>query len=542
MPEPTEEGSPAVPQDGEGMPRPAARSSRSGRRAGKHRSRSKLRRRLFWGGIAFATVLIAIIVAVVIDAAVLNSEITRINVHNLAKAPTKGPEHGTENILLVGDTSRCALKVQNPAYGLCSQGVTGVNSDVVMILHLNPNVPSASILSIPRDLFVPNSRTDGANKIDAALADGPSQLVAAIEEDFGIPIEHYVELNFDSFAGVVDALGGVKMYFPEPVFDAESGLNITTPGCHDLNGIEALQVVRARHLQYDPPGLSESTPHSDWPQDPESDLSRIIRDHEFLRVLATAVAKRGLGNPITDQGLVSSVVSQLQVDSGFAFSHMVNLVLTYHAVDVNKAPQLTLPVMVVDSINYQYQGYDYGNIEFPNEQLDTSAIDAVLGIGPNTDAMTGLPLPASSSVAVAVDNGTGVANQASQTGSALGALGFHIVSEGNATPVGPLSETVVYYSKAQYEADALKVARSMSGAVTIALGPTAAGSEVTVVTGSDFKVNAPPRSTTATTAAPTTTTTSPSSQTSEIDPPSPASQALAPFDPRSCTASGGEGT
>ena len=121
---------------------------------------------------------------------------------------------------MVGSTSRCALKVQNPAYGLCSQGVNGVNSDVVMILHLNPANNSVSILSIPRDLFVPNARTDGANKIDAALAEGPSQLVDAIEEDFGIPIQHYVELNFDTFANVVDALGGINMYFPEPVYDA----------------------------------------------------------------------------------------------------------------------------------------------------------------------------------------------------------------------------------------------------------------------------------------------------------------------------------
>jgi LCP family protein required for cell wall assembly len=292
--------------------------------------RRKLRRRLLWTGIAFAAVVVVLIGGLLIDASVLNGEIKRIPVHGLAKEPSKGPDQGTENILLVGDTSRCVLKVQNPAYGLCSQGVTGVNSDVVMILHLNPNVPSASILSIPRDLFVPNARTTGANKIDAALAQGPSQLVAAIEQDFGIPIQHYVELNFDSFAGVVDALGGVRMYFPMPVFDAESGLDITTPGCHGLNGTEALEVVRARHLQYRPASVTSSDPTT-WPLDPESDLSRIRRDHEFLRVLATAVSKRGLGNPVTDQDLVSSVVSDLQVDSGFSFSHMINLVLTSRA-------------------------------------------------------------------------------------------------------------------------------------------------------------------------------------------------------------------
>jgi len=505
-----------------------------------------------WTSIIVTTVLVVLIGAVVVDGEVLNGEIKRVVVKNLVKAPVKGPEQGTENILLVGSTSRCALKVQSAQYGLCDEGITGVNSDVVMILHLNPNIPSASILSIPRDLFIPNARSTGANRINAALAEGPSQLVAAIEEDFGIPIQHYVELNFDTFAGVVTALGGVKMYFPMPLFDAWSGLNITTPGCHVLSGFQALSVVRARHLQYDPPGLPESTPHVDWPQDPESDLSRILRDHEFLRVIATAVAKRGLDDPLTDQNLVSAIVSQLQADNGFSFTDMVHLLLAFHSVNPDAAPQLTVPVMVVDTLAYQYQGYYYGNIEFPNEQLDLAAIDKALGVGPDTDAMTGGALPAPSSISVSVDNGTGVANQATQTSSALGQLGFHVTSVGNATPVGPVSETVVYYAQPQYEIDAERVARSMSGAVVMALGPVNSGSDVTVVTGSDFSVNQSlqPGSTTSTTAQTgtsstvqtTTPTTLATSASSIIDPPSGSNSPLASFDPRSCTASGGEGS
>ena len=203
---------------------------------------------------------------------------------------------------MVGSTSRCALKVQNPAYGLCTQGVTGINSDVVMVLHLDPANHTVSILSIPRDLFVPNARTQanqGPTRSTPPSSTGRSQLVAAIEEDFGIPIQHYVELNFDTFANVVTALGGITMYFPEPVFDAYSGLNVQTTGCRHLNGVEALQVVRARHLQYKSPTVTASTPHT-WPQENQSDLARIVRDHEFLRVLATAVAKRGLSSPTTD--------------------------------------------------------------------------------------------------------------------------------------------------------------------------------------------------------------------------------------------------
>src|SRR5579863_3378200 len=202
-----------------------------------------------------------------------NNRIHRVDVKHLATVQARGGQKDVENILLIGSTTRCGLKQQNTAFGLCDQGVTGVNSDVVMILHLDPDHHRAAILSIPRDTLVPNARPGGVNKIDAALGspEGPGQLIAAITEDFGIPLQHYVELNFDSFQGVVTALGGVKMYFPLPVFDQQSSLNIPTIGCTTLNGFQALAVVRARHLQYQPPsdaGLS----HYSWPYDPQSDL------------------------------------------------------------------------------------------------------------------------------------------------------------------------------------------------------------------------------------------------------------------------------
>ncbi len=319
-------------------------------------SRRRTRKRtLAWVGGTVTLALVLVAGAAAGYGWYLNHEIHHIDLRNLTSAPVKGDDAGTENILMIGSTDRCALKVQNPAYGLCSQGVNGVNSDVVMILHLNPTNHSVSILSIPRDLFVPNARSDGANKIDAALYQGPDQLIAAIEDDFGIPIQHFVELNFDSFINVVQALGGIKMYFPEPVYDAYSGLNIQTTGCISLNGTQALQVVRARHLQYKGPGVTTTNPAS-WPQESQSDIARIRRDHEFLRVLGAAVKAKGLSNPVTDQQLVSGVVGQLTVDSGFSASDMISLVLGYHDVDVSSAPQLTVPVSVDQFGNYVYQG------------------------------------------------------------------------------------------------------------------------------------------------------------------------------------------
>ncbi len=520
----------------------------------KDRPRRRGIRRWWW--TAPVVILLAVIGTggyLLVGAARINAEIARIpGLHHLLPTPKKGADKATMNILLVGSTDRCALKVQNPAYGLCQDGVDGINSDILMVLHLDPNRHSVSIISIPRDLLVPNARATGANKVDAGLVEGPDQLITAVEEDFGIPIQHFVELNFETFANVVNDLGGVRMYFPMPVYDAESGLDVTAPGCRYLNGVEALQVVRARHLQYDPPGggYSISDPSS-WPQDPLSDLSRITRTHEFLRVLATAVSKRGLDNPFTDESLLSDLAPQLQVDPGLSLSTMVNLAVTYHAANPYSSLQLTLPVVVDANLDYQYEGNDLGNVEFPDEPQDQVAIDSVLGVNYNTDTMTGLPLPRTTGIRVAVENGTDTPGQAATTAADLRELGYSIASVGSITPVGPESETLVEYGShaPAVEADAERVARSFTGAVITAYAPTPPGAEVAVVTGSDFAISLPPiEKTTAATGSSTSTTTHSSTTASatnsgsdQLTAPSLAVTPLAPFDPRSCSDSGGAG-
>jgi LCP family protein required for cell wall assembly len=505
---------------------------------------SKRRRRLKWTLGVVGIVVVLVVGGVGGYAYYLNHLVHRITVKGLAAGETQGSESGTENILLVGSTDRCALKKQYIGYGICNQGVNGINSDVVMILHLNPTTHTVSILSIPRDLFIPNARIGGANKIDAALYQGPTQVVAAIQEDFGIPIQHYVELNFDSFASVVNALGGINMYFPEPVYDAESDLDVKTVGCVHLNGFHALQVVRARHLVHKGPGVTSNNP-ANWTPEAQSDLARIRRDHEFLRVLATAVAKKGLSNPLTDRDIIAGVAPDLTVDSGLSVTHMLNLVLTYHSVNIDGAPQLTLPVLEDTFGSYQYKGGDYGDVEFPTQPLDQSVVNAFLGISAKTNSMTGTPLPTPGHVTVSVANGTGVTNQAATTSAALGALGFHMMELGDTPSVGQEAETVVYYGSKSpsVEAAAQMVARSISGSVTLGYNPSMVlgGAEVTVDTGTSFSVNAPKATTSTSTSASSPTTTTTSSSSDLFAPPSASNEALKPWDPRSCTASGGEG-
>jgi len=579
---------PVPPPGAGGAPGPdGVEATPPSRKARRKAQRSRRRRRIVF--VSFGSIVALVVLVAAAGAALLwyeNGRIHRVGVKHLSTVKTSGDQKDVENILLIGSTTRCGLKQQNQAFGLCDEGVTGVNSDVVMILHLDPDHHRASILSIPRDTFVPNARPEGVNKIDAALGSpqGPSQLIAAITDDFGIPIQHYVQLNFDGFQSVVQALGGLKMYFPMPVYDADSSLYIPDTGCLTLNGFEALAVVRARHLQYQPAD-DAGVPRYDWPYDPLSDLSRIRRDHEFLRVLAASVAKRGLGNFVTDIQLIDSLSGNLVVDTGFSATDMADLVLAFHDVDPYGIPQYTLPVVVDGAGQYYYDGAGYGDIVLPIQPEDREVVSEFLGTKSTEDASGG-SLPSPGSFTVAIENGTGVYDQGATTATALEQLGFRVGSVTDTPAPATTTETTILYSSPAQLDDALEVQSQLSGLAvlgydpglvtagtgstsagttggsttsTIDVGsslPASAGADVVVVTGTNFAVNAPayshtsvPASSTSTTGPSTsvpgsvTTTTVPGAlaDNPNLSAPSGSTQALEPWDPRSCTASGGEG-
>ena len=508
--------------------------------------------------ISLATTVVVVIAAIGADYWYINHLVHHINV----PTETQTTYDNTENILLVGSTTRCGLKYQNKVYGLCSQGVTGVNSDVVMILHLNFTTNQVSILSIPRDLFVPNARVTGGNKIDAALYNGPGQLVAAIQEDLGIPINHFIELNFDTFASVVDVLGGINMYFPMEVFDAYSHLSVTQTGCIHLDGFHALEVVRARHLRIRFAG--QGTNRYQWPQEGLSDLARIRRDHEFLKVLGSAVKARGIANPITDQRLATAVARYLTVDSRLSTGHLLSIAQHFANVAIGSVPELTVPVVGVEiSGGYLYQGYYYGDVEFPIDPGVTQTIDRFLGVAPTINTMTGRTLPARSSFTVSVVNGSGTANEAFSVVAALRGQGFTVRGVTVAPPYGIREETVVFHANNSVLSlgAAQAVIHTIEGPAVMALGPTVGGALITVRTGSDLTIIAPPAktSTSTTTTKPghhvtatTTTTTRPLTQITVVDPakvkadrglsaPTAVTQALQPWDPRSCGPHGAAG-
>lgn len=510
------------------------------RRRAKKALRSKLRRRLTRTGIA-----LVLLIVVVIGGSGIYLDFRLHEIGHLKNINTKPiAKGGADDILLVGSTDRCLVK---PAKNFevwvrqCAEGVNGNNSDVIMILRLVPGRPPA-LLSVPRDTFVPDARSGGLyNKVDAALANGPNQLIQAIEEDFGIPINHFVVLNFETFTNVVDALGGITMYFPTSLHDEQSGLNISHSGCLHISGAEALALVRARHMQYHYDRKTKT-----WlGYDGSGDIGRIERDHVFLKVLAAAVAAKGVGNPIVDSNLLSSIAPNLTVDSGFSTTAMLHLILDYHS-DAASAPEYTLPI-AEDTSTYFYKGYNYGDVVFPTEPLDQQTIDKFMGGKPVGATLS----PASITVSVA-DGGTTVTSTPTIEAE-LRSLGYKVSDAGSATPVGPVAETSVFYSSPSHLAEAERVLRSLSGAVVLAKGTTLGGADVTVVTGSDVTVAVPGAKTVSAPSGPAVTTatgaasvvasllsamaSSPAllaAATSPLSPPTSAALALAPYDPRAC--------
>jgi polyisoprenyl-teichoic acid--peptidoglycan teichoic acid transferase len=100
-----------------------------------------------------------------------------------------------------------------------------------MLDRLDPANKTVNVLSVPRDLLVPVAGTGGRNKVNAAF-----QLVETIQQDLGIPINHYLLVNFDGFRAVVDALGRCAWTSPSRATDATAGLSISQPGCQRLGG------------------------------------------------------------------------------------------------------------------------------------------------------------------------------------------------------------------------------------------------------------------------------------------------------------------
>ena len=247
---------------------------------------------------------------------------------------------GPFTILVIGSDSRAGNTGQAvQSFGSASQ-VTGQRSDVVQLWRVTPSTKTIQIVSIPRDtvasMLAPDDTQYGTyNRINVSYNTGANQLVKTITANFGIPINHVVQVDFSGFQNGVNALGGIYMDFPYPAKDALSGLNITTPGCQLLNGSQALAVARSRHYNWYENGY--------WHYDGTSDFGRIQRQDAFLKAMMSSAKSKV--DPLTINAFIGSIHEGITIDDGFGLNELIGLALTYHSYDPGNLQGQTLPTV-----------------------------------------------------------------------------------------------------------------------------------------------------------------------------------------------------
>jgi len=234
------------------------------------------------------------------------------------------------NYLVVGTDSRAGIEASDPnAAAFLSGEVTGARTDTILVLHLDDD--AATITSVPRDLWVTDPATGEKGRINSTFARGPSNLVRAVTA-LGIPVDHYLQIDFVAFGRLVDTLGGVTIEFAHPARDTHSGLGVDQVGPVRLDGVQALAFVRSRYYEEGIDGA--------WRMDPTADIGRTIRQRAFADALlrkATSVR-----NPFVLFGLPGALGAGLVHDSTLGYLDAVRFAWTMR--DVDPEP-VALPVV-----------------------------------------------------------------------------------------------------------------------------------------------------------------------------------------------------
>ncbi|MGK2928183.1 MAG: LCP family protein [Acidimicrobiales bacterium] len=228
------------------------------------------------------------------------------------------------NYLIVGSDTREGVSADDPDAGafLGDDSVGGPErSDTILILRVDSD--GARTLSVPRDLWVTISETGERARINAAFNGGPGRLIATLRDQLQIPIHHYLEVDFVSFASMVDALGGITIDFPHPAFDTHSGLNVTETGPQVLSGTQALAYVRSRFY-------TEVIDGRDVPQG-TGDIGRVERQQAFLSAITGEIGSTY--NPFTLARVGNTLADGMRIDDDLSFPGALNLLRRMRGMD-----------------------------------------------------------------------------------------------------------------------------------------------------------------------------------------------------------------
>ncbi|UQA94100.1 LCP family protein [Streptomyces halobius] len=294
-------------------------------------ARPSRRRRLTRAAVLLTSVLLVASVGTYVWADTrLNREV------DLSELADRAPRGKGTNYLVVGSDSRVGLSEQDRK-DLHTGGSAdaGRRTDSVILLHTGAH--GTTMLSLPRDSWVtvpPYIRSEtgkhyraSKNKLNAAFSlGGPDLLIRTIERNTGLRIDHYTEIGFAGFVGIVDAIGGVPMCLDKDIKDEKSGADLKK-GCHTLDGRTALAFVRQRH------------------QEAHGDLGRSRNQQKFLAALADKAATPGtLLDPSTVYSTASAGLDTLIVDEDTALPNLTSLFKAMKSVTSGNGKRLNVPV------------------------------------------------------------------------------------------------------------------------------------------------------------------------------------------------------
>jgi LCP family protein required for cell wall assembly len=221
--------------------------------------------------------------------------------------------------------------------GANTGSVSGQRSDVMKIMHVDPEAGTITTLSIPRDTIVSlianQAQFGNYNRLNVNFGNGPSLVAQTITADFGIPINHTIVVSFGGLINAADAVGGVWMDFPYPARDTMSSLNIPHAGCQLVTNLRALALVRSRHYEWYEWGK--------WNNDVTSDYGRIYRQDEFIKAFMQKA--KHLYNPLTINSLLSKLPAGISLDDTFTLNDLLGLAVKFHAMNPSNMIYDTLP-------------------------------------------------------------------------------------------------------------------------------------------------------------------------------------------------------
>jgi LCP family protein required for cell wall assembly len=268
----------------------------------------------------------------------VSGKIARISVFSeLEDRPEKTSK--ALNYLLVGSDTREGLtKAELKALRVGSTATAaGGRSDTMLLVHISKDRDKAYLVSFPRDSLVTipeHLSTDGKkqiparqNKLNAAFAFGGAPLlIETIEGETNLKIDHYIEINFAGFAGIVNALGGIEVCTKVDIDDPKSHL-VLSAGTHTLDGIEALKYVRTRDF------------------DGRGDIGRMQRQQQFMSsVLKKATSTGVLLNPIKIVNFMNATISTVKMDESLSKEDLLNLAKQMRGLSSGSVRTLTVPL------------------------------------------------------------------------------------------------------------------------------------------------------------------------------------------------------